>query len=97
MSAHLAVWRITPVAHPSDGAWQGRTIWQELRIVAATAGGAMYEAGRHASSVQGLTDECSQDRQQARSGFADQKLYRVDRTREAVTGPAGTVLFENIR
>lgn len=94
MPEHLAVWRITPVAHPSDGAWQGRMIWKELLIVAPTAGAAMLEADRHSARARGASPARSQDRQQARSGFGDQKLYRVDRTGLPVTGPAGAVVSE---
>lgn len=94
MPEELAVWRITPVANPEDGAWQGRVIWKELRIIAASAGAAMFEAGRHANAARGISDARSQDYQQARSGFGDEKLYRVDRTSAPVTGPAGTVVYE---
>lgn len=96
MPEHLAVWRITPVANPKDGAWQGRMIWKELQVVAATAGAAMLEAGRHANASRGISDSRSQDHPQARSGFGDEKLYRVDRTGAPVTGPAGTVVFEEL-
>ncbi len=96
MPEDLAVWRITPVANPADGAWQGRVIWRELQIIAANAGAAMLEAGRHANKARGISDVRSLDNQQARSGFADEKLYRVDRTGAAVTGPAGTVVFEEL-
>ena len=94
MPEELAVWRITPVANPEDGAWQGRVIWKELHIIAASAGAAMFEAGRHANAARGISDGRSQDNQQARSGFGDEKLYRVDRTSALVTGPAGTVVYE---
>lgn len=96
MTDDLAVWRITPVAAPSDAAWQGRFIWKELRIIAASAGAALYEAGLHARQVRGVSDQQSQDHQQFRSGLADAKLYRVDRTSDEVTGPAGTVVFEEL-
>ena len=96
MPEHLAVWRLTPVADPGDGAWQDRAIWKELQIVAATAGGAMLEAGRHSDRMRGVSDASSQDNQQVRSGFADEKLYRVDRTDLPVTGPTGTVVFEEM-
>jgi hypothetical protein len=62
--------------------------------VAATAGEAMREAGRHACTVRGISNSDSPDGQQVRSGFEDAKLYRVDRTADAVTGPSGMVLHE---
>ena len=96
MPEHLSVWRFTPVASPGDGTWQDRAIWNELQIVAETAGGAMLEAGRHSDRLRGISDASSQDNQQVRSGFADEKLYRVDRTGLPVSGPAGTVVFEEM-
>jgi len=78
MPEDLAVWRITPLANPADGASQGRVIWKELQIVAPTAGAAMLEAGRHANASRGICNARSQDHPQARSGFSDEKLYRVD-------------------
>ncbi len=96
MTDQLAVWRITPVAHPGDGAWQGRKIWKELQIVAPTAGAAMFEAGRHFDKVRGVSDAQSLDGQQVRSGFADEKLYRVDRTNTPTGASSGTVVFEEL-
>ncbi len=96
MHQHFAVWRLTPVADPGDGAWQDRAIWKELQIVAPTAGAAMLEAGRHSDRMRGVSDASSQDHQQVRSGFADEKLYRVDRTNLPVPGPTGTVVFEEM-
>jgi hypothetical protein len=96
MPEHLAVWRFTPVADPGDGARQDRAIWKELRIVAATAGAATLEAGRHCDRVRGVSDASSRDHQQIRSGFADEKLYRADRTNLPVPSPAGTVVLEEM-
>lgn len=75
----LAIWRLTPVASPSDPAWQGRRIWNRIEIIAASAGEALLQADRYEREVTGLTDADSQDHQQRRSGFADPTLYRVDR------------------
>lgn len=96
MTQHPAVWRITPVAHPQDGAWQGRSIWKELQIVASTAGEALLEADRHYEAAHGIRDALSLDRQQVRSGFSDTKLYRVDRTGTPASAPSGTVVFEEL-
>lgn len=87
----LMVWRFTPVAEPVDPSWQGRRIWQKLDVVAGSAGEAILAAVRHDQSETGLTDGQSQDHQQARSGFEDERLYRVDRLPEpppstAITG-----------
>lgn len=70
----LASGRITPLASPADGAWQGRVIWKELQIVAAAAGAAMHEAGRRANAPRGFCNARSQDHKQARSGFFGEKL-----------------------
>lgn len=96
MTEHLAVWRITPVANPEDGAWQGRSIWKDLQIVAATAGAALLEADRHFEAARGVSENLSLDGQQVRSGFSDTKLYRIDRTNTPVSGPSGTVVFEEL-
>jgi hypothetical protein len=91
----LFIWRFTPVARPDDPAWQGRSIWSELRVVAPTAGAAILVAGRHYQSALGIDTEASQDRQQVRSGFEDVKLYRLDRLGPALAGASqDTVLFE---
>jgi hypothetical protein len=91
----LFIWRFTPVARPDDPAWQGRAIWSELRVAAATPGAAMIAADRHYQAAQGLSSELSQDRQQVRPGFEDIKLYRLDRLDELDAPPSDNpVLFE---
>jgi hypothetical protein len=46
--------------------------------------------------MRGVGDAISQDNQQARSGFAGEKLYRVDCTDLPVPGPTGTVVLEEM-
>lgn len=79
----LATWKFTPVARTDDPAWQGRPIWSELNVVAATAGAAILAAERHYERSGGFTDQDSQDGQQSNPGFGDVKLYRVDRIASA--------------
>lgn len=74
MTGHLAVWRITPVANPEDGAWQARVTWKKLQIVASTASGALLEAGRHFDAERGISGAVSLDGQQVRSGFFNVRL-----------------------
>ena len=55
----------------------------------------MLAAERHYQRVRSIPDELSQDHQQSRSGFADLKLYRVDRVNQAVPeSHAKGVIFE---
>jgi hypothetical protein len=75
----LFLWKFTPVARPDDPTWQGRDIWSNYQIVAATAGEAILLASRSDEQEKGRSVEASQDRQQLRSGFEDPLLYRLDR------------------
>jgi hypothetical protein len=77
------VWRLTPVARPDDPTWQGRRIWTQLDIVAATVGEAILLAARYDEDQGGRDTADSQDRQQLRSGFEDERLYRADRLDDA--------------
>jgi hypothetical protein len=96
MTKHLAIWRITPVASPEDGAWRGHVIWKELQIIASSAGAALHEAGRHFDVCRGVSDAVSVDGRQVCSGFSDTKLYRVDRSETPTNAPPGTVAFEEL-
>jgi len=81
------VWRLTPVASPDDPTWQGRRIWSQVDVVAASAGEAILLAARYDEEKGGRDAADSQDRQQLRSGFEDERLYRADRLEDAL--PAG--------
>lgn len=94
LSQQLYVWRFTPVAARDDPGWQGRPIWTDLQIVAATAGEAILLASRYDQAARGLSNQDSPDRQQWRSGLEDPLLYRCDRL-HPVTSPElkrGTVI-----
>jgi hypothetical protein len=83
------LWRFTPVASPNDPTWQGRKVWSYLEIVAATSGEAILLAARYEETQAGRSTVDSQDHQQLRSGFEDERLYRVDRLE--ASPPAGSV------
>jgi hypothetical protein len=88
ISGTLSVWKFTPVARP---AWQG-----QLHVAAPTSGAAILAAERHYQAACGISSKTSQDRQQARSGFDDLKLYRVNRIEsELPLSVDRSVLFEN--
>lgn len=89
MAETLRVWRLSPVAQTVDPAWQGRRIWTRVDVVAGTVGEAILAAVRHEQALTANTDQNSQDHQQGRSGFEDERLYRVDRLPEAA--PAGAL------
>jgi hypothetical protein len=74
------IWRFVPVARVDDPTWQGRRIWAELEIVAATAGQAILLASRFDEAEAGRSTATSQDGQQLRSGFEDERLYHLART-----------------
>lgn len=75
-------WKFTPVADPDDPWWQGREIWRDLEVAAATAGEAQLEANKlyliRLAETQPLRAE-----QDINPGFDDPRLYRVDRISDA--------------
>ena len=83
MNQQLYLWQFTPVARQDDPAWQGRSVWTNLQIAAATAGEAILLASRYDQAERGLSDQDSLDRQQRRSGLEDPLLYRCDRLHSA--------------
>jgi hypothetical protein len=89
------VWRLTPVARPDDPTWQGRRIWSQLDIIAASVGEAILLAARYDEGKAGRDTADSQDRQQLRSGFEDERLYRADRLEDAppASAVAGQVIL----
>jgi hypothetical protein len=93
------IWRFTPVAKPEDPAWQGRRIWADFQIVAATAGEAVLLASQQDELLGGRSVRDSQDLQQLRSGFEDSVLYRVDRMDVVAPSeqPPGTVVSKELR
>lgn len=92
------LWRLSPVARPDDPTWQGRRIWSELQIVAISSGEALILAARFALGQANEHTRGSQDRQQLRSGFEDERLYRIDRldTRPPCSALSGHVMLARL-
>ncbi len=78
-------WKFTPVAAPADTWWQGREIWNDLEVVAATAGQARLEAER-LFLIEWAKTQPLRAEQDISSGFDDPRLYRVDRIGEVDDG-----------
>jgi hypothetical protein len=69
----MALWKLTPAAEPDDDRWQGRTMWKEVIVEAATAAfarqfAAEWELGRTRQQV-------GNESPSPLSGFIDEKLY----------------------
>jgi hypothetical protein len=93
------IWRFTPVAAAHDPWWQGRPVWLDFRVVAATAGAAIVAAARHDEVVRGFDPIVdAQDRQGRRSGFVDPRLYRCDRLAwvDAREAPPGSLVLARL-
>jgi hypothetical protein len=74
----MYLWRIYPIAIPSDGRWQGRKIWSEVVVRAPTAAIARLKACQLEGKGSRLTRIAS-------CGFEDEKLYWVQRLNEEDT------------
>lgn len=73
----MALWRLRPVAEAQDPWWQNRRIWREAVVRAASPAEArLVAATLEADPTEPLSGNESPD---FRSGFLDEKLYRVDR------------------
>lgn len=84
----MALWRLRPIAEAQDPRWQDRRIWREALVRAATAA----EARLVAAGLDRRTAEPSNgnESESFRSGFIDEKLYRVDFAGED-DGPAEVI------
>lgn len=71
-------WKFTPVAEVDDPWWQGREIWTDLEVEAATAGEAQLEANR-LFLIRWAETRPFRAEQDINPGFDDPRLYRVDR------------------
>ena len=82
----MALWRLTPVAEAHDGRWQDRRIWREVIVQAGSAAQArLLAAELEADPREPLSGNESPS---FRSGFLDEKLYRVDRAGDGEGEPA---------
>lgn len=88
MTAEQPLWRIRPVADPTDPRWLDHPIWSEVIVRAASAA----EARRAAAAA-----DDAEPAAEGRSGFDDEKLYWVRRVDEAeaaaFAGFAGPVVL----
>lgn len=71
----MAIWRLYPVLAPSDPAWLGRPIWEEVIVRADTTGMARLVASnleypKHESGV-------GNESHSFNSGLEDETLYRI--------------------
>lgn len=73
----MPVWRLTPIADVDDGRWQGSDIWSEVLVQADSAAGARIVAAE--LDTPEIPAATQPNTPFARSRFADEKLYRVDR------------------
>lgn len=81
----MPLWKLRPIAEAHDPRWQGRRIWREAVVRARTAA----EARLVAATLDRRSPEPpnGNESESFRSGFVDEKLYRVDWVGEA-DGPA---------
>jgi hypothetical protein len=83
----MALWRLYPVAAPTDPRWLDHWIWQEVIVEAGSAAEARLAAGALARErkPERLGNESPADR----TGFDDEKLYWVQQLdpAEALASP----------
>jgi len=73
----MALWRIFPVAAPSDSRWQGREIWEEVIVRASNPAFARIVASR--LEAQRPRHSLGNESPAFRTAFMDDKLYWVRR------------------
>jgi hypothetical protein len=73
----MSRWRIFPVAGPEDSRWQGRRIWPELVVEAASSAEARRLAARQALAAD--LPPIGNETRASVTGFEDEKLYWVER------------------
>src|SRR5690606_28972698 len=77
----MALWRIFPVAAPSDSRWQGREIWEEVIVRASNPAFARIVASR--LEAQRPRHSLGNESPAFRTAFMDDKLYWVRRLSSA--------------
>ena len=73
----MALWRLLPTAQEDAAHWQRRLIWREVLVRAKTAAEARLVASE-LDAARGAVRNGNESLS-FRSGFLDEKLYRVDR------------------
>jgi hypothetical protein len=76
----MALWLLRPTAQRDDPRWQGRTIWREALVRARSAAEARLLAAER--DIDPSRPPTGNESPSFRSGFIDEKLYRVDRAGE---------------
>jgi hypothetical protein len=82
----MARWRLTPIAEAHDGRWQNRRIWREVVVQASSAAQARLVAAE--LEMDPSEPLSGNESPSFRSGFLDEKLYRVDRHGDGEGEPA---------
>jgi len=90
--AEAKLWLIEPVADPADSAWQDRTIYAEVVVVAPSPAFARLAAARRLLS--GPWIPIGNESDSRRSGFDDVRLYHVYSLPEARRGSFAAVPHE---
>lgn len=86
----MYLWRIVPVAPTNDSRWQDRPVWQEVVVRAESAAMARLTAETLDVDTDGPPQ--GDGSMSYKSGFEDDKLYRVDRLGdEEAEAEGGTV------
>ena len=81
----MALWRLSPIAEIHDAWWQDRRIWREVIVRAGSAAQARLVAAElEANPGEPLSGNESPS---FKSGFLDEKLYRVDRAGDGDGAP----------
>lgn len=80
----MPLWVLSPVTHPSDPRWQGRTIFSKVVIRAGTAGEARRLASQYELPVgqDAPAAAVGNGAEPLMSALEDEKLYRMDRVAE---------------
>jgi hypothetical protein len=72
----MALWRLSPVAEADDASWQNRRIWLEVVVRANSPADARLIAAK--LEIDPCEPPLGNESPSFRSGFLDEKLYRVD-------------------
>lgn len=72
----MALWMLRPTAQEDAAQWQGRRIWRKALVRASSSGEARLVAT--ALDVDPEAVRNGNESHSFRSGFVDEKLYRVD-------------------
>lgn len=77
----MSLWMIEPVAASGDSRWLDFPHWAEVAVRAPTAAEARLVAGKMEKNLFADSTPVGNETHSFRSGFEDEKLYRVRRLR----------------